>query len=134
LALRVWNSFHGRRQINVGRRTIPEAAVNRAIAAATGFSIVAIIMLTVLLAIEPTNLPFAVSAGDFMDKAFEVVSALGTVGLSTGITPHLSAGGKIVIILLMFVGRLGPITAFIALSRGERKQAIEYAQEEPLIG
>jgi len=34
----------------------------------------------------------------------------------------------------MFIGRLGPITAFIALSRGQRKQAIEYAQEEPLIG
>ena len=69
-----------------------------------------------------------------MDKAFEVVSALGTVGLSTGITPHLSGTGQIVIILLMFIGRLGPISAFIALSRGERKQAIEYAQEEPLIG
>ncbi len=134
LGLRVWSSFQGRRQINVGRRTIPEAAVNRAIAAATGFVAVAIIMLTVLLATESTNGPYAVSAGDFMDKAFEVVSALGTVGLSTGITPHLSAGGKIVIILLMFVGRLGPITAFIALSRGERKQTIEYAQEEPLIG
>ena len=69
-----------------------------------------------------------------MDKAFEVVSALGTVGLSTGITPYLSAGGKVVIILLMFIGRLGPISAFIALSRSERKQTIEYAQEEPLIG
>lgn len=134
LVLRVWSSFHGRRQINVGRRTIPEAAVERSIAAAAGFSAVAIVMLTVLLASEPTSRPFAVSAGDFMDKAFEVVSALGTVGLSTGLTPHLSAGGKIVIIMLMFVGRLGPITAFIALSRGQRKQAIEYAQEEPLIG
>lgn len=134
LALRVWASFQGRQQINVGRRTIPEAGVDRATAAATGFTAAAIIMLTVLLAIEPTNHPFAVSAGDFMDKAFEVVSALGTVGLSTGITPSLSVGGKIVIILLMFIGRLGPITAFIALSRGERRQAIEYAQEEPLIG
>ena len=134
LVLRVWNSFRGWSQINVGRRTIPEAAVDRAIAAATGFSAVAVIMLTVLLAIEPTNRPFAASAGDFMDKVFEVVSALGTVGLSTGITPHLSTGGKIVLVLLMFIGRLGPITAFIALSRGQRKQAIEYAQEEPLIG
>jgi len=134
LVLRAWSSFRGRRQINVGRRTIPEAAVGRSIAAATGFTAVAIIMLTVLLAIEPAKGPFAVSAGDFMDKAFEVVSALGTVGLSTGITPHLSAGGKVVIIALMFVGRLGPITAFIALSRSQRKEAIEYAQEEPLIG
>jgi trk system potassium uptake protein TrkH len=134
LILRVWTSFVGRRQINVGRRTISEAAVDRAIAAATGFAVVAIILLTVLLVIEPVKGPYAVAAGDFMDKAFEVVSALGTVGLSTGITPFLSAGGKVVIILLMFIGRLGPISAFIALSRSERKQTIEYAQEEPLIG
>jgi len=69
-----------------------------------------------------------------MDKAFEVVSALGTVGLSTGITPHLNGAAQVIIILLMFIGRLGPVTAFIALSRGERRQAIEYAQEEPMIG
>ncbi len=134
LILRVWSSFRGRRQINISRRTISEAAVDRAFAAATGFSAVAIILLTVLLVIEPAKGPYAVAAGDFMDKAFEVVSALGTVGLSTGITPYLSAGGKMVIILLMFIGRLGPISAFIALSRSERKQTIEYAQEEPLIG
>lgn len=134
LVLRFWSSFRGQRQINVGRRTIPETAVDRAIATAMGFAVVAILLLTALLIMEPGRRPCAAAAGDFMDKAFEVVSALGTVGLSTGITPHLSVGGKIVIILLMFIGRLGPITAFIALSRGERKQAIEYAQEEPLIG
>ena len=94
LILRVWTSFRGRRQINVGRRTISETAVNRAIAAATGFAVVAIILLTVLLVIEPVKGPYAVAAGDFMDKAFEVVSALGTVGLSTGITPHLSGPGQ----------------------------------------
>jgi len=134
LVLRVWSSFLGRRQVRVGRRTIPESAVDRSIAAAAGFSAVAVIVLMALLVMEPTDHPYAVAAGDFMDKAFEVVSALGTVGLSTGITPHLSSGGQIAIILLMFVGRLGPITAFIALSRGQRKEAIEYAQEEPLIG
>lgn len=134
LILRVWSTFRGRRQINISRRTISETAVDRAFAAATGFTAVAILLLTVLLVIEPASGPYAVAAGDFMDKAFEVVSALGTVGLSTGITPHLSAAGKLVIILLMFIGRLGPISAFVALSRGERKQAIEYAQEEPLIG
>jgi len=134
LVLRAWNSFHGRRQINVGRRTIPETAVARAIAAAFGFTAIAVVLLTALLVVVPTERPYAASAGDFMDKAFEVVSALGTVGLSTGLTPHLNAPGQIVIILLMFIGRLGPISAFVALSRGERKQTIEYAQDEPLIG
>jgi trk system potassium uptake protein len=134
LVLRVWTSFRGRRQIHVSRRMISEIAVARAIATASGFTAVAIISLTVLLVVAPVGRPYSVLGGDFMDKAFEVVSALGTVGLSTGITPNLNGAAQIVIILLMFIGRLGPISAFIALSQGERKQAIEYAQEEPLIG
>jgi trk system potassium uptake protein TrkH len=51
---------------------------------------------------------------------FEVVSAIGTVGLSTGVTPHLTTGGKIAIILLMFIGRVGPLTVVVSL-QGRRK-------------
>jgi trk system potassium uptake protein TrkH len=134
LALRVWTSFRGQRQIQVSRRMIAETAVARAIATASGFTAVAIVSLTVLLVVTPVGQAHSVSGGDFMDKAFEVVSALGTVGLSTGITPNLNGVAQFIMILLMFIGRLGPISAFIALSRSERKQAIEYAQEEPLIG
>jgi trk system potassium uptake protein len=134
LVLRGWASFRGQRQIHVSRRMISEAAVARAIATAFAFTVVAILSLTVLLAVAPVAQPHFAAGGDFMDKAFEVVSALGTVGLSTGITASLNGPAQIVLILLMFIGRLGPVSAFIALSRGERKQAIEYAQEEPLIG
>lgn len=134
LALRVWASFRGRRQIHVSRRMIAETAVIRAIATAAGFTAVAIVSLTILLVVAPAGRPYSVAGGDFMDKAFEVVSALGTVGLSTGITADLNGAGRVILILLMFIGRLGPISAFIALSRSERKQAVEYAQEEPLIG
>lgn len=52
---------------------------------------------------------------EFEQTLFEAASALGTVGLSTGITPALSAIGKLVIIFLMFCGRLGPLTFGIAL-------------------
>ncbi len=51
---------------------------------------------------------------------FEVVSAIGTVGLSTGLTPYLTTGGKIAIILLMFIGRVGPLTVVVSL-QGRRK-------------
>ena len=134
LALRVWNSFLGRRQINVGRRTLPESSVARATATAFGYTTVAIFSLTVLLVVAPSGQLGSVARADFMDKAFEVISALGTVGLSTGITTELNGAAQVAIILLMFVGRLGPVSAFIALSRRERKQTIEYAREEPLIG
>jgi trk system potassium uptake protein TrkH len=56
------------------------------------------------------------------------------VGLSVDFTSELTSPGRVIIIVLMFLGRLGPITAFAALSRGERESAIEYPHEEPLIG
>ena len=66
-----------------------------------------------------------------MDLLFEVVSAIGTVGLSTGITADLCSVSKLVIIILMFIARLGPIT--VALSFGHNKKgntSIKYPQTE----
>jgi trk system potassium uptake protein TrkH len=65
---------------------------------------------------------------------FEVVSALGTVGLTTGITPALSVGGKIVVIALMFVGRLGPLTVAVAIARRQPRPAVRLAEEPIMIG
>ena len=65
---------------------------------------------------------------------FEAVSAFGTVGLSSGITSTLSAPGKIVIILLMFLGRIGPLTVLAAASLSTKKVRIEYPRGEIAIG
>ncbi len=71
-----------------------------------------------------------------LDIVFEVVSALGTTGLSTGITPFLSAAGKLLLILCMFMGRLGPITIVVALSRRQRTEQdkLGYPEENVMIG
>jgi trk system potassium uptake protein TrkH len=116
------------------RRTIPDAVTDRAVATATLFTVVAILALTTLLVIEQSRTAHAAGTDQFLDALFEVVSALGTVGLSTGLTTQLTTAGRIIVILLMFLGRLGPITVFAALSRGEHKSPIEYPNEEPLIG
>lgn len=73
---------------------------------------------------------------DFIDILYEVSSALGTVGLSTGITSSLSFVGKIVIILCMFIGRLGPITIILALSfrKRSKKNVIHYPEEKVIVG
>ncbi len=134
LVLRAWASFRGRTRIDLARRTIPRDTVERATTTAVVFSVIAIVALTTLLVIEQSSSPHPESQQAFLDAAFELVSALGTVGLSTGMTPQLSPAGRMIVIGLMFMGRLGPITVFIALSRSERKDSVEFPAEEPLIG
>ncbi|MFI9415191.1 TrkH family potassium uptake protein [Nocardia gamkensis] len=65
---------------------------------------------------------------------FEVVSAFGTVGLSTGITADIPEPGLIVLIVLMFIGRLGPITLATALALRERGRRYELPEERPIVG
>ena len=68
---------------------------------------------------------------------YEVFSAFGTVGVTTGVTPYLSLGSKIVICILMFIGRLGPITFFQLLGskmRLEDKGSYRYVEEDFIIG
>jgi Trk-type K+ transport system membrane component len=65
---------------------------------------------------------------------FEVVSAFATVGLSTGITADILAAGQLLLVGLMFVGRLGPITLVSALALRERTRRYELPEERPVIG
>jgi trk system potassium uptake protein TrkH len=133
LAVSSWSSFRGLKHANFFRRTIPHAAVERAAATSLLFAAVAIAALVALLVVESRG-SMAVRPRWFLEALFECISALGTVGLSTGITPTLTDPGKLVLVALMLVGRLGPITAAVALSRERRPYQPEYPQEEPLIG
>jgi len=65
---------------------------------------------------------------------FEAVSAFGTVGLSTGITPGLPDPAKLVLVVLMFLGRLGPLTLGSAIALRDRRILYEYPKERPAIG
>ncbi|NIK55745.1 TrkH family potassium uptake protein [Kribbella shirazensis] len=65
---------------------------------------------------------------------FESVSAFGTVGLSTGITAKIPAAGQLVLVALMFIGRLGPITMASALALRERPRRYELPEERPVVG
>jgi trk system potassium uptake protein TrkH len=70
----------------------------------------------------------------FLQSAFEVVSAFGTVGLSTGVTPGLAVHGKLLIMLTMLVGRTGPLVAAVAISRQQRRQLVRLPDGEILVG
>ena len=65
---------------------------------------------------------------------FEAVSAFGTVGLSTGITASLSAAGKLVLVALMYVGRVGPLTLVLAVGPRPSRGRFRYAEENVMVG
>ena len=96
----------GREKVTFWRKEIPEARVRLAIAS-LGFYVGALILGCYLLALTE-HLPFE-------GLLFEAASALGTVGLSTGLTAQLTPLGKVILVFLMFIGRVGPLTFGIAL-------------------
>lgn len=70
----------------------------------------------------------------FLGLTFEVFSAFGTVGLSTGITPDLTTTGKTLLIITMYAGRIGPLTMLYALTRKLKPKGVRYPEERILIG
>ena len=71
---------------------------------------------------------------EFLNILFEATSAFATVGFSTGITADLSVPSQLVIVLTMFVGRVGPLTVLMALTRGDGKAMYQYPEERVVLG
>lgn len=119
------NLLQGKENIVIHNSSIPKQLVFRAFLVLSFALIVISSGVFVLLIVETAPL---------IQLLFEAVSAFCTVGLSTGITASLSIPGKIVIILLMFMGRLGAITVLAAFSDRDRQLRIEYPEEEIAVG
>lgn len=125
LALMIWAEVRGEPEVNVFGRRIASNTQRQALSIALlALGAVAVSVL-VLVSISPYSLN---------DTLFESLSAFGTVGLSTGITAGLPAAGKVVLILLMFFGRIGPLTFGTALALRERERRVRYAEARPIIG
>ncbi|MFF8601106.1 TrkH family potassium uptake protein [Streptomyces sp. NPDC015232] len=91
-------------------------------------------LLGVGLVMSATLALLSVSEASLEAVLFEVVSAFATVGLSTGITADLPAVGQLILVVLMFIGRIGPITLVSALALRERTRRYELPEERPVIG
>jgi len=126
--------FLGEAGVKVFHRTIPYETVSRALVVLVlAFTLVTFAVLA-LAFVEIGDAPYALSPTHFIELFFEVVSAFGTVGLSTGITPHLSDLGKLILILVMFVGRVGPLTVATAVGRRSPRGKFRYAEENVMVG
>ena len=125
--------FKNQDEVHLLRRRVPQEILSRVISI-TFFSIIVIFIFTLILMMsELGEVSHQESRGMFLEILFEVVSAFGTVGLSTGITSGLSLVGKIVVSIIMFIGRLGPLTITLAI-RTDKIFKYKYAQENFLVG
>lgn len=123
----VWCSITGRQDIEYRKRKISWNTFNKAVAIIVA-SIMYIFVALFIISIFETD-------KDFIKLLFELVSAFGTVGLSMGITADLSIVSKLIIILTMFIGRIGPLTIMLALSKKKIKTGkYKYPDENVLIG
>ncbi|HVN67692.1 MAG TPA: TrkH family potassium uptake protein [Candidatus Sulfotelmatobacter sp.] len=121
----IWATLKGFKNTVMFNRRVPPETVRRS------FTIAFLALAVVALAVFALN---NTEKFGVMEVAFEVFSAFGTVGLSMGITPDLSSAGKIIIMLVMFIGRVGPLTLLLALSLGQKEPRIEPPKEGIAIG
>lgn len=129
----LWNKLKGREKVHILHHTLPEEAIDRAFSVAFLSTLLVIICVVLLMLTQKYGIPH-VSKTCFLDYLFETVSAFGTVGLSTGVTPTLNTWGKGIIILLMFIGRVGPLTIVQLVKIEEVSKRYQYAEQNVMIG
>jgi potassium uptake TrkH family protein len=121
----MWAEVRGERDVDMFNRRVPTDVQRQALTVALMAVGGAVAASMVLLALTPYQLA---------DVVFESVSALGTVGLSTGITPSLPVSAHLVLTVLMFIGRVGPPTLFAALVLRDRERLYRHPEERIIIG
>ena len=117
--------FSGNKDVSIFQRKVAEDIIKKIMALIAASLFLLSIMIFILLLIEPFP---------FKKIIFESFSAFGTVGLSMGITPNLTYLGKIIIILLMYLGRVGPLTLIFAISETKIKTNYHFTEEKISIG
>lgn len=128
----VWRTVRGADHVQIFQRTVNGVLRSRAYSVLLFFlvgNMVGIFVLTLTESALVTR-----SSTTFFDLAFEHVSAMGTVGLSTGLTPLLSSAGKVVLSVAMFVGRVGTLTVAFAVGGRTSQSHFKYPEGHTMVG
>lgn len=135
IALLGFNRLLGRQKTQVLGRTIPEETVDRAVRI---FVIAIVVLVGATLILLHTEAATATIVGEessvFIKILFEVASAYSTCGLSLGITPQLTDPGRIIICIVMFIGRMGPLFLISAVARQDSESGMWFAEEDIMVG
>jgi potassium uptake TrkH family protein len=121
----LWSVVRGDTEANAFRRRIPDAVVRQAIAS---------VLLAIGAVVGATLLLLALTDFTLTPTLFETTSAFGTVGLSLGITGQLPVLAKLILMVLMVMGRIGPVTVVTALALRGRPRLYRYPEERPIVG
>lgn len=118
-------TVRGEEHVTVFGRTIPRKTVQKALAVTCVSFLVLCIAIIAMSIVEPAPL---------LDIAYETTSAVGTVGLSRDFTAKLHLGGKLIIILCMYLGRIGPISLAILFNSRAKHSLIQQPEENITVG
>lgn len=127
LLLSVVSLLRGKDRLEIGHRWIPPYQIQRAFLIVTLGMV--IVMVSTFLLVLFENRP-----EKLIDHLFEATSAFATVGLSTGITSELTTASRLVIVITMFIGRVGPLTLLLALAGKQQRPAYDLPTEKVTLG
>lgn len=125
LFLSARSTIKGDTHVVVFHKRIPHQTIKKALA---------VTMVTSLILLIMTILLYEIEGGSLLDTAFETTSAIATVGLTRDYTASLHFPGKIIIILLMYLGRIGPISMAIIFGNRQHKALVSYPEEDITVG
>lgn len=125
VSLSILAFMRGRNEVKVFKRELHPEDITKSFV---------VFFVAITMVISSIILLMVIESFTLMEVIFEVCSAFGTTGLSMGITPELSTAGKLIIIFLMFVGRIGIISFLFLLKKEERKAEYHYPKERIIIG
>lgn len=126
--------LRGHRNVNAFHRTLRPEAVRNALTIALAGVTAVIGGLFALLVSESPDAAVAQERAIFLDLLFETVSALATVGLTTGVTDDLRPASRLLVAAMMFIGRLGPLTVATAVATGRPDPDWQHPEEEVMVG
>lgn len=129
-----YSRLRGRRHPQIFCRKISDISISKAVSLIMISLFFIILCIILLQQTEIGEVSHQLSRGKFLELMFETVSAFGTVGLSMDVTHSLTVQGKTIIILMMFIGRLGPLAIAMAVSKRTESQHFSFAEESIMIG
>jgi len=130
----IYATLRKRKEVEMFKRSVRLVVVGRAITVMLLFATILIVTTGLLVLTEHGTCNDDGQKWTLLDLAFEAGSALGTVGLSTDVTPTLTTAGKWIIIVTMLVGRLGPMTLLAGLTFNLKPAGYDYPAEPVMIG